>query len=591
MSLRNQREDDEDDANDIDIAAMSIQRRSIFSPPRKILIVIVFLLAAGTLLSLSPDSYLMMASPYLQTETDHTSPSHQHPSHEMMIPQYSLATNESRGGSWIRPEQNQTSDDSLISSTNSNATTLESGIIELPQEPKVVEATRTSETSNGNGNATTITSRPKKKSSSCWRRCPQGRTNSIVYEHFELAGLGDRIWILSKLMNLAGYLCATVHVPRPSDFLSPHHNSGEKLSNDLTWADFSNMTWNLESSSDDNDEDGDYYQDEFHNTQALRTIESHQTKQSRLNKKGLQQEGIRTGRWILPGKENVATTSSHDKKKAPALFLTTKSKNKGDGWKHLERVEEFVLQQQQQQPDDKNNNGQEYFLWNLQFNWYQSNLCRSENPSKEWKSKKEKPASFPQGLPCRSEDGCRYFQSSLPYHVKHIADSVWKEVEGSSLVVPNVTTVGILHIRRGDAQGGCNTTLPRMQSYIDCSFVGSETLGDIAILIASDEKDPIYLEEVNKMLQANKKHVKVLKGRLDDIVWKHARNLVNEGKAPERILNNFFIVAVVEAIRSNSNRIAFRMEQRRKLHCPDCEKLVDWTGVNWVGKASSSSSL
>jgi hypothetical protein len=116
-------------------------------------------------------------------------------------------------------------------------------------------------------------------------------------------------------------------------------------------------------------------------------------------------------------------------------------------------------------------------------------------------------------------------------------------------------------------------------------------LGDIAILIASDEKDPIYLEEVNKMLQANKKNVKVLKGRFDEIVWKHARNFVNESKAPGRILNNFIILQVVDAIRWNSNRIAFRMEQRRKQHCPDCEKLVDWTGVNWVGKASSSSSL
>jgi hypothetical protein len=70
-------------------------------------------------------------------------------------------------------------------------------------------------------------------------------------------------------MNLAGYLCATVHVPQPSDFLSPHHNSGEMLSKDLTWAAFSNMTWHLESSDDDGN-----YQDDFHNTQALRTIES-----------------------------------------------------------------------------------------------------------------------------------------------------------------------------------------------------------------------------------------------------------------------------------------------------------------------------
>jgi hypothetical protein len=542
------------------------------------MLLIVFLLAAGMSRISSPDAYLM-PSEYVQSETDHNPNSHMHPSHHEMI-QQSFANHETRG-SWIRPEQNHTSDSLILISTNSNSTTLESKI-ELPQEPKVEARGHgmddhnnlTSETSNGNGNATTTLrqARERPKNSSCWRRCPQGRTNSIVYGQFALAGLGDRLWMLSKLINLAGYLCATLHVPRPSDYLSPHHNNGKRLSQDLTWADLSNMTWNFESSSDN-------YQDDFHDTQALRTIESHQTTWIRLNETELQQEGIHTGRWILPGAENV-TTSSHDMKKAPALFLTT---NRRDGWNHFEQVEEFV--RQQQADENKNNNPQNYFLWNLKFSLYYSDLCISENPSKEWKSKKEKPSSFPQGLPCWSEDGCRYFQSSLPYHVKYIAESVWKEVEGSSLVVPNASTVGLLHIRRGDAQGQCNTTLPKMQSYIDCSFAGSEALGDIAILIATDENDRSYLREVYKMLQAKKKHVKVL--RLDNLVSKHARNLVNEGKAPGRILNNFVIMQVVNAIQWNSNRIAFRMEQRRGANCPDCERLVDWPWVNWVGKASS----
>jgi hypothetical protein len=439
---------------------MSIQRRPIFYPRKRcslvfILILIVFLLAAGMSRISSPDIYLM-PSQYLQTKTDHNT-SHQHPSHhEMMFPQYfNLATNESRAP-LKRQEQNHRSD-SLKSSNSKNNSMLQSEI-ELPQEPKV-EATGpdmddhnwTSKLSNGNATTTTLRQaieRPKK--SSCWRRCPQGRTNSIVYGQFALAGLGDRLWMLSKLINLAGYLCATLHVPQPSGYLSPHHNNGKMLSKDLTWADLSNMTWNLESS----DDDGEDYWDDFHNTQALRTIESRQTTWISLNETELQQEGIHTGRWILPGAEND-TAPSNDHQKAPALFLTT---NKRDGWNYFEQMDEFVRQrqrQQQQQPDDSNNNTQENFLWNLMFSLYYSDLCMSENPSKEWKSKKEKPSSFPQGGPYWSEDGCRYFQSRLPYHVKHIAESVWKEVEGSSLVVPNATTVGLLHIRRGDAQGQC----------------------------------------------------------------------------------------------------------------------------------------
>jgi hypothetical protein len=120
--------------------------------------------------------------------------------------------------------------------------------------------------------------------------------------------------------------------------------------------------------------------------------------------------------------------------------------------------------------------------------------------------------------------------------------------------------------------------------------MGSETLGDIAILIATDENDRIYLREVYKMLQTNKKHDKGL-GCLDDLVWKHARNLVNEGKAPERILNNFVIMQVVNAIRWNSNRIAFRKEQRRGANCPECEKLLGRSDMGELGWKSSSSSL
>ena len=55
----------------------------------------------------------------------------------------------------------------------------------------------------------------------CWRRCSQVKNkNIILLDHYGAEGLNDRGWIFKNVVELAGYLCATVLVPPPRTMVS-----------------------------------------------------------------------------------------------------------------------------------------------------------------------------------------------------------------------------------------------------------------------------------------------------------------------------------------------------------------------------------
>jgi hypothetical protein len=59
------------------------------------------------------------------------------------------------------------------------------------------------------------------------------------------AGIGDREAYMRMGLQLAGYLCAYVSVPRPCKFLSPVHNNNTQLNCNLTWGDFYEVNPNI----------------------------------------------------------------------------------------------------------------------------------------------------------------------------------------------------------------------------------------------------------------------------------------------------------------------------------------------------------
>jgi hypothetical protein len=125
-----------------------------------------------------------------------------------------------------------------------------------------------------------------------------------------------------------------------------------------------------------------------------------------------------------------------------------------------------------------------------------------------------------------------------------------------------------------------------MKSYIDCSFAGSALLGNITILISSDETDSKYIQTVADLLQEGRPHVQARS--LDELAWKHTRQYVGRSRRRKRLLNNFVVFSVLNIIRWK--HAAFTIEQRRWFACPDCEKLVELENVTWVGHTDTATS-
>ena len=72
---------------------------------------------------------------------------------------------------------------------------------------------------------------------SCRRECPNNNQypNIILLTHLGRAGWSDRVYMFLSILQLAGYLCAQLYVPRPNRVLSPKHNHNVELSLNVSW--------------------------------------------------------------------------------------------------------------------------------------------------------------------------------------------------------------------------------------------------------------------------------------------------------------------------------------------------------------------
>ena len=62
---------------------------------------------------------------------------------------------------------------------------------------------------------------------------------------------------------------------------------------------------------------------------------------------------------------------------------------------------------------------------------------------------------------------------------------------------PQLTAHSALHIRRRDTSSECNTTLPRVVSFVNCSLSSTPT----ALLLYTDERGKDYLRPLLRELQ------------------------------------------------------------------------------------------
>ena len=382
-----------------------------------------------------------------------------------------------------------------------------------------------------------------KNHDNCRRRCPQNtRRNQIVFtpQPDWRAGLSDRMFILIHLSNLAGYLCATLVVPRPDLLLHHNHNNQQPLAPSLVWEDFANFTW----------------KDDVNTVDASPVISS-------------QVDSI-----------TLAPNNSCDSYTF-ALISNTPEQAVAD----FEKVELFSMRQPATSPDR--------FVWHLQLYFYHMN-SKFANQSLQDVSMRAKnlfPAAYaghktdmekmlaeysmmlPPMLaqPLKSDKtGCEYVKIGKSSFINQMQDITWSHIV-NELSPPNAS-IGVFHIRRNDMKHECDTRLTKIEEYLRCSFEGSEQLlNPLVVFLASDEVDMDYRHSVEALIQKYAPAgTRVLD--LDALVTTMVTNTIEQRGYPLRWNNNFVVFDIEMEILWHRGH--FVLQQRRTLSCRDCDKLT-----------------
>jgi hypothetical protein len=344
----------------------------------------------------------------------------------------------------------------------------------------------------------------------CWRSdCPNPRRNHIVVPQNK-AGFDDRLVVISRFANLAGYLCANLYVNPPHLMLHPKHNQGRPVSTDLRWSDF--------------------LQFDFGVNQTLLEVP----------------------------KDFVSAYDFRDSSgRAPDVSITTISYN--DTWDTFHALENFTWMQNRRRSQNGNiEESNAYFVWHIQIPIVKMNLFQTEDPIQRHTT-----TSFPflWLRPPQNDSSCVYMnpqQLESSKSVSEIANSVFNY---------SFSHVGVLHLRRGDSNHWCETSVSRIKRFLECSFQNSTSLGNITLLLSTDELDTSYIQEIISLTHENPSLSNVQIRWLDEIIRKRIEMAVEKDQRRKRFQNNYFVYAVSKEVRK---RAAFFMEQRRNINCPDC---------------------
>ena len=459
----------------------------------------------------------------------------------------------------------------------------------------------------------------------CWRVCPHRRRHStsssmIVYHNWIPAGLNDRLAIISDLVSLAGWFCAIVVFPPPHYMLADKHshkppillpsldnnkspsgsslNVSPSLSKDLKWSDFINVT---------------FLQD---GTSSLRTLNVSDGIIPRLyggGGGGGNQHHAEATTKVSPSKLRFYRGGQY---KDWTQVVTKDQRTFRQDLEQLDNhVRKYRRQPQEQFTDGEiidSNDGtrsgksdQGNFIWTIRMGWFHAG-----SSLKEWmqeQKRKLSPSDLLE-LPTFAGDteGCSYVHSRIPDYQYHVADQIIQRVKehsssisGAAARIPNSsndkTLIGFFHIRRGDEQARqeCDTSLERIQSYVNCSFSKlhekvsimrsySQTLSvqerriHIKILFASDEQDPAYRSTVRTIILAQQQQLRSLTPNvtiefydLDALLWQIVYHNIEQKQLPARLANNFFIYQVGTILQWTHSD--FVLLQRRTISCNECD--------------------
>jgi hypothetical protein len=426
--------------------------------------------------------------------------------------------------------------------------------------------------------ASTKANTEKAPETNCRRACGY-YNNKIFLSSDGRAGLNDRLFVFESMLNLAGYLCATLHVSRPKHQLHPVHNGNVELDARMQWDEFASFN--------------------FANDQFLDTDEK-LALVDWVNPTNVEEPPQRNAIYMAPQYKRWVQVFTD----SPSKFIA-----------HFQQVEEHTFARRQNRA----------FVWEISINFYEwSDLLsdflmeRKERRlnQTEGKSAEEQNVARTWSLMqpyIRAADsdfqrkwywGCEYAKIEPPLHLQEMQERIVQLIyqqgpSSSSSSAPvdlsrvSDTLVGHFHIRRGDAIGECNTSLSRIEQYLDCSLgrslpmlqttpIGS-TVKHIVILLSSDERDQQYrravaelVEKQQQQQQYNPQKVTVTCVDFDNLVKTAVQREIDAGTFPPWRLNNFYSYRLISGLSYNTSVFKFRLQQRRSgFSCPECTNVTE----------------
>ncbi|KAL3928943.1 MAG: hypothetical protein SGBAC_012426 [Bacillariaceae sp.] len=378
----------------------------------------------------------------------------------------------------------------------------------------------------------------------CWRRCPQ-RINKIYFVH-QWAGIGDRMVLLHMLGNMAGYMCATVELAPPSKMLTPIHNGNTKLDNRVEWKDFFNFT---------------FLQDGSQVLYEAKDNPNFPPKVKNWDKSGLYKQNY-----------------------YPGYILVVTKKGRGSIINDYRRAQDISWRQ-----DSDTKKG---FIWEIHRLLYRSRLVQTAplpEPSKEVRKKFQHAYNGSMRPFMKSWKGaqreqaqsqsCNYVSRSQPDSLQQLQKELQNRVR--SLAPANTSVFGFLHVRRNDATKECNTSLPNLYRFFQCSINGTEATGKhITFLLGSDEKSDAYRQNVMDMTNEYP-HVSMLDA--DKLVIDFMKDMIAAEKMPTWLMNNYYQFELMKALGlDRSSFSSVFLVQRRSDQCPPCSKLMTEFPTVWA---------
>ena len=456
-------------------------------------------------------------------------------------------------------------------------------------------------------------------SSSCSMASRNVEANRIVYGSVQAAGLLDRREVLRGLLTLGlnlttsngcdrdSYDGVSVIVPKPSILLSTVHNQDRVVSSQMTWDDLFIFSTGI------NKPPGSSTVASGTGKQVLTLHDIQRVYYPAIITSG--------GRNRQPVFHHTTISSKHLEEQKlhgqqeEKLYILTTARPQ-DAVEHYRTIRNWTMATQNEKKKSR-----WIWIWTLPYNTMRQELSKEfpnllPLPPKFREQTNNKPGPPREADIGASSESLRVIDTAPPY-IKELVISIWKKHVVDTLPIQEPTTsldhrrnnpiIGYLHIRRGDSQSRCDTSLQRMERYLSCSlseFIHfrqdvrhhhsgtsssvtlptrdePESKNSLILLFSSDEVDPSYRAGIRQIVEHklvanntidNNEEYAIRLIDMDDVIRNELnQRVIVEDSGPKWWLDNNYLVFRIQIELQQLPYSTFLLEQRQRYHCSDCD--------------------